>query len=291
MSARRWPIITFALIAINLAAFLATNSTIQEQSAAMGRTKAHILMLIGLHPELQMTPEVQAFVDDVKKSQPGLWREAQDANRPIVDEWDARMRMIDGTTDIYQAEMDQLAAQYSELAAGSLTERYAFAPGHPKPVTYLTANFLHGGWLHLIGNMWFLWLAGFLLEDIWGRPVYAVFYLLAGAAALQFHAWLSGSMLVPTLGASGAVAALMGAFLVRFPTTKINMGFFYILFFRPRFYRFQMRAYWLLPLWLLMEVVYGMWFGQMTGVAHWAHVGGFLFGAVVALGIKFSGLE
>ncbi len=293
MSARRWPIITFAFIAINVAAFLTTHSTIQEQAAALARTKAHILMLAGFHPELNMTPEVQAFIENVKKTEPGLWRRAQDQNRPLEDEWDVRMRMmdVDGATEPLQAEMDQLAVQYSAQVAASLTENYAFVPAQPKLITYVTANFLHGGWLHLIGNMWFLWLAGFVLEDIWGRPVYGVFYLLAGAAALQIHAWISGSMLVPTLGASGAVAALMGAFLVRFPTTKINMAWFYILFFKPRFYRFQMRAYWLLPLWLLMEIVYGMWFGQMTGVAHWAHVGGFVFGAVVALGIKVSGLE
>jgi len=94
----------------------------------------------------------------------------------------------------------------------------------PKPIAYLTANFLQGGWLHLIGNMWFLWLAGAILEDTWGRVIYPIIYLVAGAAALQFHAWLNPGSLAPTLGASGAVAALMGAFLVRFPKTKIEVA-------------------------------------------------------------------
>jgi tetratricopeptide (TPR) repeat protein len=92
---------------------------------------------------------------------------------------------------------------------------------------------------------------------------------------------------VPTVGASGAVAGCMGAFLVRFPTTEIDMAWF----FRFRLYRFKMAAYWLLPAWLLMEVFYGAMFGSMTGVAHWAHVGGFVFGAAVALALKFSGWE
>ena len=72
--------------------------------------------------------------------------------------------------------------------------------------------------------MWFLWLAGAILEDTWGRVIYPIIYLVAGAAALQFHAWLNPGSLAPTLGASGAVAALMGAFLVRFPKTKIEVA-------------------------------------------------------------------
>jgi len=92
---------------------------------------------------------------------------------------------------------------------------------------------------------------------------------------------------VPLLGASGAVAALMGAFLVRFPKLKIEM-------FWAAFYirgRFKAPAWCLLPLWGLMELFYGSIFGQASGVAHWAHVGGFLFGMLAALGLRYSGLE
>jgi tetratricopeptide (TPR) repeat protein len=79
----------------------------------------------------------------------------------------------------------------------------------------------------------------------------------------------------------------MGAFLVRFPTTKIEMGWLLMY----RFYRFKAAAYWLLPLWLVTEVLYGSLFGQMSGVAHWAHIGGFVFGGLIALGVRASGLE
>jgi membrane associated rhomboid family serine protease len=184
--------------------------------------------------------------------------------------------------------MDSMTSQYAELQESSLTERYAFIPAHPKPITYLTANFLHGGWLHLIGNMWFLWLAGFVMEDAWGRPLYAAFYIVAGAAALQLHAWSNPGSIAPTLGASGAVAALMGAFLVRYPKMKIEMLWF-IGFIRS--YRFKAPAFALLPLWLLMEVFYGALFGGSSGVAHWAHVGGFGVGALAGLAMRYSGLE
>src|SRR5262249_25324641 len=150
-------------------------------------------------------------------------------------------------------------------------------PAHPTAISYISANFLHAGWLHLIGNMWFLWLAGAILEDTWGRIIYPVFYIVAGAAALQFHAWLNPGSLTPAIGASGAVAALMGAFLVRFPTTKIEVAV--VLGLRSlsnlamgRGIRFKAAAYWLLPLWLLTEIFSGALFGSSTGVAHWAHV-------------------
>src|SRR5260370_42155420 len=78
--------------------------------------------------------------------------------------------------------------------------------------------------MHLICNMWLIWLTGAILEDAWGRVIFPIYYIAAGAVALQFHAWINTGSLVPTLGASGAVAALMGAFLIRFPKTKIEVA-------------------------------------------------------------------
>ncbi|HSB75352.1 MAG TPA: rhomboid family intramembrane serine protease, partial [Terriglobales bacterium] len=286
MSARRLPIITLALIAINLVVFLGTYSTIQEQSPAIGKARVHILLLAAAHPELKLTSDAQQLVATFQNQHPSTWKKIQDPNHKVIDTWDAKIR-LQQDPEALQEEMDSLEQQYTTLTAASLTEHYAFVPAHPNPIAYLTANFLHGGWLHLIGNMWFLWLAGFVLEDVWGRPLYTVFYLLAGAAALQFHAWTNPGSLVPTLGASGAVAALMGAFLVRFPKMKIRM----VWLFAFRLIRFNAPAYTLLPLWLLMEVFYGAALGGGSGVAHWAHVGGFAFGALAAVVLRYSGLE
>ena len=286
MSARRWPVVTFALIALNVIVFLGTNWTIEDQAAQLGETKVHLLMLAAMHPELNVSGEAQQFVQRFEQSRPDLWKELQAPNRAVEDAWDAKIRLVQ-ERDALQAEMDSLSTAFTQQEATSILDRYAFVPAAPRPLTYLTANFLHGGWLHLIGNMWFLWLAGFVLEDVWGRVLYTIFYLVAGAAALQFYLWTNPGSIVPTLGASGAVAALMGAFLVRFPKLKIEMGWLL----RFRLYRFKMAAYWLLPLWLLMEIFYGTVFGQSSGVAHWAHVGGFLFGAVVATALRFSGME
>jgi membrane associated rhomboid family serine protease len=286
MSARRLPVITLALIAINLVVFLGTHSTIEEQAPQLGKTRVHILLLAAAHPELKLTSEAQQLVTSFQKEHPSTWKRIQDPNHEVVDSWDTKMRLQQDPEEL-QVEMDSLSTEYTTLTSSSLTAHYAFVPAHPAAISYLTANFLHGGWLHLIGNMWFLWLAGFVLEDVWGRPLYTVFYLVAGAAALLFHAWTNAGSLTPTLGASGAVAALMGAFLVRFPKMKIRM----VWLFAFRLIRFNAPAYTLLPLWLLLEVFYGAAFGGGSGVAHWAHVGGFAFGALAAVGLRYSGLE
>src|SRR6266513_302960 len=183
--------------------------------------------------------------------------------------------------------MDFLSERFAEQKKNSILENYAFVPAHPRPISYLTSMFLHTGWLHLIGNLWFLWLAGFILEDRWGRVIYPIFYLLAGIFASLFHVLFYPGSLAPVLGASGAIAALMGGFLVRFPKLKVEM-LWYMLIFRIRF---KAPAYWLLPLWLFMEIFYGSLIGQASGVAHWAHVGGFISVALGALIIARTGLE
>jgi membrane associated rhomboid family serine protease len=285
MSARRWPVITFALIAINVIVFLGTFQTLEEQQKQLGKLKLHILLLAAAHPDLTIPSDAQEIVNTAKAQFPKQWGQLGNPHRPALDTWDTNMQRTQDV-EALQSEMDSLASQLQQARATSIADKYAFVPAHPTAISYLTANFLHGGWLHLIGNMWFLWLAGFVLEDFWGRSLYSAFYLIAGAAALQFHAWLNVGSIVPTLGASGAVAALMGAFLVRFPKMRIEMLWWAIVRFR-----FKAPAYWLLPAWLFMEVFYGSVFGQGSGVAHWAHVGGFAFGALAGLALRYSGLE
>ncbi|MFB3915811.1 MAG: rhomboid family intramembrane serine protease [Terriglobales bacterium] len=290
MAVRRWPIVTFALIAINVIIFLLTHTAMEEQAAQVGETKLHILILAATHPELELPTEAQSLVEKFRQSQPENWKRMQDPFRKPEDAWEIRMRLLE-EREAFQQEMDSLAAKYSQQEAASIADQYAFIPASPKPVTYLTANFLHGGVLHLVFNMWFLWLAGFVLEDAWGRIVYTIFYLLAGAAALQFYAFTNPGSIIPTLGASGAVSGLMGAFLVRFPRLKIQMAWVVPVVFRVHVRPFHMSAYWLLPMWLMSEIYYAVVMGTIGGVAHWAHVGGFVFGAVIALVLHVTRIE
>ena len=290
MWGRRWPVVTLSVIALNILAFLGTHWTIETQSANFSPKRfevaKHLLVLAATHPELTLDDYSRKFVEFISAQYPKDWKELASSTREPVDEWEENLRHSADSAAL-QSEMDSLSHQFEEAQQSSLVGHYAFVPAHPTAISYLTANFLHGGWLHLIGNMWFLWLAGFILEDNWGRAIYSIFYLVAGAVALQFHGWMYSHSFVPLLGASGAVAALMGAFLVRFPKLKIEM--FWVVFYVRG--RFKAPAWCLLPLWGVVEVFYGTLFGQASGVAHWAHVGGFLFGMAAAWGLSKSGLE
>jgi membrane associated rhomboid family serine protease len=289
MQGRRWPIVTFALIALNIIAFLGTHGTIEAQQALTPErieVRKHLIYLAAMHPELKIGDDAHKFVAPIADKYPADWKELASPDRKPEDAWDANIRQVDDPAEL-QAEMDSLSERFRDFERNTFLARYGFVPAHPTAISYLSCNFLHVGWLHLIGNMWFLWLAGFILEDNWGRAIYLIFYLLAGAVAAQIHAWFNPGSLVPMLGASGAVAALMGAFLVRFPKLKIEM-FYWIFVVRGRF---KAPAIWLLPLWGLMEVFYGSMSRQSSGVAHWAHVGGFAFGMLGALILSRSGLE
>jgi membrane associated rhomboid family serine protease len=249
--------------------------------------REHILILVASHPSLILTPQTREFVDGYQNQFPDDWAQLQNPKPEADDDWVAQFLQISDPAAL-QTEMDSLGVQYSQSTASSITERFAFVPAHPRPITYLTSTFLHADWWHIIGNMWFLWLAGFVLEDLWGRPLYLLVYLAAGAMACHFDVWVNPASIVHSVGASGAIAGLMGAFLVRFAKIKIQMMWFFD-FGVFRVWRLWMRAYWLLPLWVLVEINSGM--GPRDGVGHWAHVGGFLFGAIAAMAVRYSGLE
>jgi membrane associated rhomboid family serine protease len=289
MSARRWPVVTFALIAINVVAFVATTGVIDRDSTKAEDLIVRLVILAAAHPEVQRSPLAEKFLTGFQHDNPEVWAEV--STHPAtatqsLSQTDSELSPGDDPAEL-QREMQSIDKGLKDLTATSFTWKYAFIAGDRNLIGYLTSNFLHGGWLHLIGNMWFLWLAGFILEDVWGRPLYIAFYLIAGIAATQLQAWSNPGSMIPQLGASGAVAGLMGAFLVRFPRMKIHMAWLFMW----RLIRFDASAYWLLPLWLLVEIFSGSIWGSSEGVAHWAHVGGFVFGAAVAVAIRHSGLE
>jgi membrane associated rhomboid family serine protease len=147
--------------------------------------------------------------------------------------------------------------------------------------TVLTNMFLHGGWLHLITNMWFLWIFGNNIEDSMGHLRYLVFYLLCGAAAIAAQVISSPGSLVPTVGASGAISGVMGAYLVFYPHVRVYTLFVFIIFFRI----IPVAAWVILLLWFGLQVLSGYATPVREGgggVAFWAHVGGFVAGAVLA---------
>ncbi|HET9604926.1 MAG TPA: rhomboid family intramembrane serine protease [Gemmatimonadales bacterium] len=151
--------------------------------------------------------------------------------------------------------------------------------GEPAWYTPLTSMFLHGGWLHLIGNMWFLWLFGNNVEDSMGRVRYVLFYLLCGLAAASTQTFLNPSSGVPMVGASGAISGVMGAYVLLYPRVRVHILLVLIIFIT----RIQLPAWVMLGYWFLLQLAGGASSlgSQEGGVAFWAHVGGFAAGAIL----------
>jgi membrane associated rhomboid family serine protease len=172
--------------------------------------------------------------------------------------------------------------------------RWGFTPEHPHALRLVTHIFMHAGWLHLIGNLFMLFLAGPPIEDRYGRPLFALFFLLSGSFSALFYGLLTHHPELPLVGASGAIAGVLGAFLIRFWSSRIRFFYLFFLGFRVSSGTFDAPAYLMLPLWFAGELLQG-WLahsqGLAGGVAYWAHVGGFLFGAGVALAIRQLHLE
>jgi membrane associated rhomboid family serine protease len=153
--------------------------------------------------------------------------------------------------------------------------------GPPHWYTPLSSMFLHGGWLHLIGNMWFLWLFGNNVADSMAHGRYLVFYLLCGLAAASAQTLVNPNSAIPMVGASGAISGVMGAYIVLYPRVRIHMLIFLGFFIT----RAVVPAYVMLGYWLLLQIVGGLpaLAEESGGVAFWAHAGGFLAGAVLVL--------
>jgi membrane associated rhomboid family serine protease len=144
-------------------------------------------------------------------------------------------------------------------------------------VTPLSSMFLHGGWFHLIGNMWFLWVFGNNVEDSMGHARYLFFYLLCGVAAAATQTLVNPSSAIPMVGASGAISGVMGAYVVLYPKVRVHMLVILGIFIT----RIVVPAYLMLGYWFLLQLVGGGLAQGEGGVAFWAHAGGFVAGALL----------
>lgn len=144
---------------------------------------------------------------------------------------------------------------------------------------FFSSMFIHGGWLHVIGNMWYLWIFGDNVEDRVGHFRYFIFYLVCGIGAGFTHIYFNPTSGIPTVGASGAIAGVMGAYLILYPLAKVVTLvplFFFITF-------FEVPALFFLGFWVILQFIQGTISSTMPqdsgGVAWWAHFGGFVLGA------------
>jgi membrane associated rhomboid family serine protease len=290
ISVRRLPWVTFALMASCIVAFLFTDTSAIEEhgSGAAGRLE-EAANYWRMHAYLEPDPRIRDHVAyDVMPNQ----RRQYLATLPVLAE---PMRPSDPEARAAeQAELDRLVAlAFGEMQAEGEEhnpfQRWGFTPDAPRASTLFTHMFMHGGWFHLIGNLFILLLAGPPIEDRWGRALFAGFYVLAGAFSALFHGMVDDATGLPLVGASGAVSAVLGAFLVRLWNTKIRFAYFFMIMLRIYTGTFEAPAWAMLPLWFGNELFQALFWdslGVPTGVAYWAHVGGFLAGVGVALGVR-----
>jgi len=178
---------------------------------------------------------------------------------------------------LYEFSMDPYELNFFIAHYGLIPTRFQW-------MDVLTSIFLHGGWMHLIGNMWFLWIYGDNIEDILGHAQYLIFYLLCGIAATMVHVVFNFDSRVPTVGASGAIAGVMGAYVVKFPHSRITTLVPVFVFLTTM----EIPAYFILLYWFVIQFFSGV--GSVGhshlsqgGVAWFAHIGGFLAGIVLIL--------
>jgi membrane associated rhomboid family serine protease len=168
-----------------------------------------------------------------------------------------------------------------EYSRNAFMMTYGLVPDHFQYINILTSMFLHGGWMHVLGNMWFLWIFGDNVEDILGHGKYLLFYLICGVAAAMTQVLFNPGSRVPMVGASGAIAGVMGAYMVKFPQSRIKTAIFFI------FITFmEIPAWVMLIYWFAIQLFSGVGSIGATqasqgGTAFFAHVGGFLAGLVL----------
>lgn len=183
---------------------------------------------------------------------------------------------------LFQTSLSQIQLESFVLHYGAIPDNIM----HGKQFYALFSNmFLHGSWMHLIGNMAFLWVFADNIEATIGHARFLTFYIVGGLAASAAHIYFNMGSMIPTIGASGAIAAVMGAYIIMFPRSKIKT--FVVVFV------VNISAFIFLGLWIVQQAYYGttsLYQGDINvgGVAWWAHIGGFAFG--FAFGILFKDL-
>jgi membrane associated rhomboid family serine protease len=286
-SVRRLPWITFFILASCFIIHILVTVDLNKREKDLENAAREFLGYYMEHPYLELDSEALNLIFGER-----LTEQIQEQLDIIRKEASRDVHLFKGQQ---QEELNQLSEKLKAIINNIPYRKYGFIPARQNILALLTYMFIHSGWFHLLGNLLFLYLTGPFIEDVWGRPFYTAFYLIMGIGSALMFAQHYPQLTGPLIGASGAIAGVMGAFLVRYLKTKIEFLFilFPLIFIR---FTFKAPAWLMLPLWFLLEFFNARVMDAINpqsggGVAHWAHVWGFVFGVVVALGVKYFRLE
>jgi membrane associated rhomboid family serine protease len=288
---RRWPYVTVAVIVVCtlLQLYQSFGAPDEEELGELLFRRSQLAMEIMDDVSRREAEEAGVDLDDPDEEQLAIYHDILRRNEVLAEQ------LVAGHTEgVEHPRLPELAALDARIQAGlqgDLVVRWAFRTDEPTLAGLLLSMFVHAGWLHLVGNMLFFWLTGMSMEDRWGHLAFLAFYLLGGiAASLVYYAVHAGEV-GGAVGASGAVAACMGAFLLCYWRVRVKLLWIAAV---PFFMRtvtrvVHVRALYVLLAWIGEEILRA-WAGD-HGVAHSAHVGGFCFGLGVAAALRHTGQE
>lgn len=264
------PNVTLGLIAVNLIIWIFTNNVVSEQ----------ISELTAIHERL-IEIEVPYLMDRMHEN-PNLFRgDSPDA----VHQYVMREQIIPKDHAVHE-EWRMLIDDFQAISKNTLFHKLGFIPSRFNLWKMFSSLFIHANFMHVFFNMLFLWLVGCNIEEDWKWKKFIGFYLLSGLVACLFHASFFPDSQTPLVGASGAIAGVMGAFMIQHYRTRIRFAYFFWLLIRPYIGTFAVAAGVVLPFWFVLEFFNAQW-SSASGTAHWAHVGGFVFGGLFGLGAKY----
>jgi membrane associated rhomboid family serine protease len=256
---------------------------IGRKAEELENTAKELLNYYIQHPYLKLDPGTKRLLFGEKEN--------EDVEKMLATYRRRESRKIHLFQEDEQQKLDQLSQKLKNIIDDVPYRKYGFIPAQKSFIGLFTYMFIHGGWMHLIGNMLLLYLTGPFIEDVWGRPIFTAFYVIAGLFSGFMFSLYYPNFMGPLIGASGAVAGLMGAFLIRYWRTKIKFFFFFFFIHGT----FKAPAWVMLPIWLALEIFSANAIDSVNaeggGVAHWAHIWGFILGVVVAVGMKRLKIE
>ena len=272
---QRQPWISWTILALNVLIWFATAATEGGPMAAVSVQWRSTMRFYLAHPYLHVPDSIGTLV-------PERLRAAAAEAGPAPQSAD-----VSGEQKTFDGMAAELSAGYHAIPR----IRWSYIPAEGSAATIVTSMFLHTGFMHLFGNMLFFFITGPFLEDVFGRPLFTFLYFSSGIVATLVYASKHPGSGIPLMGASGAIAGVMGATLVRFLQSKFE--FIFIPFwFRPKTnVRFFLPAFVVLPLWFVAQFILSAGESSGAGTAFSAHVGGFVWGFCLALLVKVSRFE
>ena len=290
---RRWPIVTFVLMGLMILVYMIASITGWDHPSVSKKELEKFFETLSAYPCVKLSA---ADWEQLQRKHPGAGGFFEKMKRELSSDSELRWATCEalrhgkpapeGRKVLLQA-LDEMAGKLSR----NIFNQWGFIPSHPTLWTLFSHMFVHAGIFHLLGNLLFFWVSSYALEDVWGRIPFTLLFLTSGLAAVLFYSATTQRPDIPLVGASGAIAGLMGAFFVRMGHVRIKMLFVYWVFFRVGAVDFWLKARIFLGLWFLKELFNFIYMSKLSAVAFAAHLGGFAWGALAAWVIRKSQLE